>query len=87
MLAPTPASPESAGMSQAAFDRVEDLRERITVDLCKIHSVLRPAHQIVPKLQPAARHGPATQGTGAEQVITLGRDGVVFETSIDDEVW
>ena len=29
MLAPTPASPESAGMSKAAFDRIEDhLKQR-----------------------------------------------------------
>ena len=32
MLAPTPASPESAGMSQAAFDRIEDHLKRRYVD-------------------------------------------------------
>ena len=32
MLAPTPASPESAGMSQAAFDRIEDHLKRRYLD-------------------------------------------------------
>src|ERR1700754_2296124 len=32
MLAPTPASPESAGMSQAAFDRIEDHLKRRYID-------------------------------------------------------
>src|SRR6201989_784426 len=72
MLAPTPASPESAGMSQAAFDRIEDHLKRRYIDAGRF-----PGTQLVVYRRGKIVHS-AVQGFADIERKAPARDDTIF---------